>query len=711
MSNVLIEVDGVTVQAEENAYLLNAALSAGIYIPNLCHHPSFKPTGACGLCVVEIEGKEGVFRSCTTVVKPGMKVHVNTERTILLRRTAAELMMAEHPEECSSCPKYGKCTLQSVEQYLGTNHARFRNTAKADTLDRRNPLFLRDATRCIKCGRCVQACQELRGVMAVDYYKDENGNTYIGCGVGLMADAGCRFCGACVEVCPTGALRDMAKVQEAIAEGKYKADVLVPCRFHCPAHVDVPRYVWQIAQGDYRNACMTVLERAPFPITLGYICNHPCEAECRRREINESVSIRNLKRLAFKMVEQDPREGHQSTALDAGKRIAIVGAGPTGLTAADALSSMGHRVTVLESMPKPGGMLRYGIPAYRLPEEVIDQEIGYILSNGNINLCVNTRVNTTAELQKNYDAVLLAIGTHAGVRLPIPGANLPQVLLNTDYLRAARMGCPPALGNSVVILGGGEVAFDCAQTARRAGAQSVSIACLEAPDQMTATKETIELAKEEGILIYPSRSFLRICGSDHVEGVEVMRVTNFYFDESHRAIVETEGGSNEILVADTVIFATGQKPENASAFGPKIGRGDCFVTDETTCETSEPGIFAAGDAVTGTRSVIQAIAAGRRAAEQIDLSLGGTGKIPERWTSLSHRDDYLGPAKGFAERKREQAGFIGVAQRINGEGPIENELNCEQAGREANRCLQCDLRLKIPAAKLWVDYVTSEEGD
>ena len=710
MNDVLFEIDGVPVHAAKNAYILTAALDAGIYIPNLCHHPLFEPTGACGLCVVEIEGKDGVFRACTTPVEAGMKVHVDTERTIRLRRTAAELMMAEHPEECSTCPKYGNCTLQSVEQYLGTNHARFRNTAKVATLDRSNPLFYRDSTRCVKCGRCVQACWELRGVGAIDYYKDENGDTNIGT-AGLLADADCRFCGACVEVCPTGALRDMSKVQETIANGAEKAEALVPCRAECPAHVDIPRYVRQIASGRYREACETMLERVPFPATLGYVCNHACELACRRGELNEAVSIRNLKRFAVETA-QDPREEMPAPTPATGKRIAIVGAGPAGLTAADALAAMGHSVKVFEAMPNPGGMLRYGIPGYRLPEEVVAGEIGYILRSGQVELKTGTRIGSVDELfARKYEAVLLAIGTHAGVRLPIPGKDLSGVWLNLDYLHSARLEGAPDLGETVIVLGGGEVAFDCAQTARRNGSKNVSVVCLEAPKQMTASRETVELAKQEGISIYPSRSFLRICGSEHAEGVETLRVKRFYFDESHRAVVETEPNSNEVLPADSVIFAVGQKPENAAGFGPTLGRNGCFLTDEDGCRTNQAGVFAAGDAVTGTQSVIRAVAGGRKAAEQIDRYLGGSGEIPLRWNSPLDPCDKIGPAKGFACREREKPEFLCVEQRLKGEGPIEICLRQEQADRESNRCLQCDLRLKIPSAKLWVDFLTRGGGD
>ena len=699
MDTVKLYIDDKEVTAAAGQTVLDAALAAGIYIPNICHHPSLKPVGACRLCVVEIEGEEGTHTSCTELVREGMRVHTDTERLKRMRRVALELLLTCHPDDCSTCPKYGKCVLQSLIQYLGVSNTRLLRRPYGVMPNDKNPLFIHDMERCIKCGRCVRACQELRGVKVMNYQRDEKDEVYIGCGKDLLADADCRFCGACVEVCPTGALRDK---EGLIKTNATREDALVPCRLACPAHTDVPRYLRLIREGRYGEAVAVIREKAPFPLALGHVCSHPCETECRRGCVNEAVSIRNLKRFA---AEQDDgawkKRGFQKP--DSGKKVAVIGAGPAGLTAAFYLRKLGHDVTVYEALPEPGGMLRYGIPEYRMPAEILKKDIDNILEVG-VKLVCGQRIEDISVLEKENDAVLVTIGAHQGARLPIPGNELPGVQLNIDYLRKARLQQDTATPERVVVLGGGNVAFDCARVALREGAKEVHIACLEARDKMTSSEDEIAEGLEEGIQLHPAQSFLAIEGTDKVEGVRLINVKSFTFDENRRAVIETEPGSEHVIPCDGVIFAVGQRPLATENMGLDFTRSTHLKADENMA-ASRQGVFAAGDVVSGTLSVIAAIASGRNAATGIDKYLGGDGQIDEILVDKREPEDYIGRVEGFAYEKREEPALTDPAARIHNFEKVEAALLCDAAHCESSRCLQCDLRTRIEPPLFWSDLV------
>ncbi len=699
MDTVKLYIDDKEVVAKAGQTILDAALAAGIYIPNICHHPSLKPVGACRLCVVEIEGQEGTHTSCNTIVREGMRVRTDSERLKKMRRVSLELLLTCHPDDCSTCPKYGKCVLQSLIQYLGVSNARLLPRPYGMTPNDKNPLFIHDMERCIKCGRCVRACRELRGVKVLDYQRDEKGDVYIGCGKDLLADADCRFCGACVEVCPTGALRDKRGV---LKENVTREDALVPCRLACPAHTDVPRYLRLIREGKYEDAVAVIREKAPLPLALGYVCTHPCEADCRRGLVNESVSIRNLKRFAAEH-DQGAWKARGFQKPDTGKKVAVIGAGPAGLTAAYYLRKLGHDVTVYEAMPEAGGMLRYGIPEYRMPAEVLKKDVDNILSVG-VKLVCNERVTDIAALEKENDAVLVTVGAHLGARLPLEGNDLPGVQLNIDYLRKARLHEPTNTPERVVVLGGGNVAFDCARVALREGAKEVHIACLEARDKMTASDDEILEGQEEGIQVHPAQSFLKIEGTDKVEGVSLINVKSFSFDENRRAVIETEPGTEHTIPCDGVIFAVGQRPTGTEDMGLEFTRSTHLKADENMA-TSREGVFAAGDVVTGTVSVIAAIASGRNAASGIDKYLGGDGCIDEKLVDTDEPDAFIGRVEGFAYEKRVHPDMVGAdARKCNFEA-VESTFGCDAAHCESSRCLQCDLRTKIEPPLFWSDVV------
>lgn len=699
-------IDHKIVETQVGKTILEAALDSGIYIPHLCKHPDLEAAGGCRLCVVEIEGQEGAVPACETLAEDGMVVSTRTERIDEIRRTSMELMLASHPSECTDCPKYGNCELQSLYQYFNASAEKWRMKSRPAAEDARNPLIRHLFIRCIRCGRCVRACGSLRGVKALDYRKNKL-DVRIGTQGGVtLAEADCRFCGACAEVCPTGAIVDAVG---ALDPNLPRAKALVPCRTACPGGVDIPAFLRYIRQENWADAAAVIRESVPFPVALGSVCAHPCESKCRRGDVNEPISICRLKRIAAELAGDSwkPRRRKEPAT---GHRVAILGAGPAGLTAAYYLTMKGHEVTVFEANPVAGGQMRVGIPEYRLPAGLLEPEIQTILEGG-VKLYTGRRIKEPAALLKEgYRAVLVAVGTHRGSKLPLPGNELPGVLVNTDFLRGARLGPAPAVGSRVVVLGGGNVALDCARTAFRLGAERVAVACLESRDAMTASPEELEEAIQEGVELHNQVTFLSIEGETRVTGVQVQEVAGFHFDDNRRAVIEPREGTEHILEADTVIFAVGQTPEDTREMGLPLVKGSYLVADENGATPVE-GIFAAGDVVTGTKTVIEAIAAGRKTAAAIDCWLGGDGDVTEQLCSHERPSSYIGRIDGFANACRANPQLRDGRSRRCDFRPVEAELPEDTAVCEAGRCLQCDLRLQLGRNKFWNEYQGKSEED
>jgi len=702
----VITIDGIRLEVPENKNVLECALEAGIYIPHLCHHPDLPENGSCRMCIVEVEGQEGVTTSCTLRAQDGMVVHTASERINKLRTLALELLLAGHPEDCSTCPKYGNCELQTLIQYIGANNARMRTRIKGIKMEEGNPLLIHDMNRCVLCGRCVRACNKLRGVGVLQYNKKDL-ETYVGTLHGkLLKDEDCRFCTACAEVCPTGSIRDKLQL---LTTNLKKEEALVPCRTACPAHTDIPRYIRFVKEGDYDAAVAVIREKVPFPNALGHVCSHVCELECKRKEVSEAMSIRDIKRYAAEHDTGRYWKGKGKQLPDTGKKVCVVGGGPAGLTAAYYLRKQGHAVTVKEALPTVGGMMSYGIPSYRLPREIVAQEANVIEDQGVV-IETNTKVEKPVELLSEYDAVLMTIGAHKGVRLPMEGSELPGVLLNIDFLRNASLGQETGMGKRIIVLGGGNVAFDCARTAKRLGAEEIHLACLEAREAMTADDEEIEQAKEEGIFVHPAQTFERITGTDAVTGVDFMNVKSFTFDENRRAIIEKEEGSEHHIDADTVIFATGQHPDLTEEAGLALGRANSIVVKENSLATETEGVFAAGDVVYGTKSVILAIASGRDAAVEIDKYLGGDGDISETLAPEQHADPKIGKIEGFGYLGRTKTQVTPASERQDNFSEVDHGICDADIYGEASRCLQCDLRLQIHPSRLWTEYSNQKEA-
>ena len=256
-----IIIEGKEIEAKKGVSVLDAALEAGIYIPHLCSHPDLEPIGACRLCSVEIEGIDDPVPACKTIVEDGMVVKINSPKADETRKMAMELILATHPADCTGCPKYGKCELQSLYQYMGVGPERWRKKSRTVANDNSNPLIQHLFTRCIRCGRCIRACRDLRGVKVLDYQKTKDGiRAGIEEGVSLK-EAGCRFCGACIEVCPTGSIIDALGL---IKEGVPYSDSVIPCKSACPAGIDIPRYIRYIKEGDFAKAAAVIVREYHF---------------------------------------------------------------------------------------------------------------------------------------------------------------------------------------------------------------------------------------------------------------------------------------------------------------------------------------------------------------------------------------------------------------------------------------------------------------
>ena len=407
METIKLTINDKEIQTEPGKTLLQAALAAGIYIPHLCYHPSLEPAGACRLCIVEIEGVDGIQTSCNTPAEHGMVVKTKSPHIDDMRRLALELILSRHPADCSSCSQYLNCELQSVKQYIGgSEELSVRRKAKPIPMDRTNPLFVHDFTRCILCGRCVRACNDLREARVLSF-KDKGKETHVAPKVdGSLAESDCRFCGACVAVCPTGALRD----KEELMEGKSKREGLLPCKYSCPMEIDVPRYVRLISEGKFDESYAVVRENLPLPSICSYVCLSFCEEACRRGEVNEPVGIRELKRFVSER-HSDLWKKDIKKPEPTGKKVAIIGSGPAGLTAAYYLARKGHKVTIFEQDAMAGGLLRHAISRKRLPAKALEDDIQEILNMG-VALELNSKDIKLDDLMDNgFDAVLLAIGS------------------------------------------------------------------------------------------------------------------------------------------------------------------------------------------------------------------------------------------------------------------------------------------------------------
>jgi len=470
----------------------------------------------------------------------------------------------------------------------------------------------------------------------------------------------------------------------AVCKGLVKA----PCSHICPAGIDVPRYIRFISEGKYDQALAVIREKIPFPSICGHVCPHPCETKCRRGQVDEAIAIRALKRFAAEK-GNGVWKAKSKMAASTGKRVAIIGSGPAGLTGAYYLAKRGHAVTVFETLPEPGGMMRYGIPEYRLPREVLAEEIGEIKSVG-VDIRTNTRISSVDELfEHGYHAIFVAIGAHQGAKLRIEGEDSPEVMEGVSFLREINLGNKVRVGDRIAVIGGGNVAIDASRSALRLGAKEATIIYRRTRDEMPASEEEIEEALLEGVKIEFLAAPIRIERKNDMVELTCIRMELGAVDESGRRRPVPIEGNEFSLPFDTVIAAIGQVPDAPEKFGLPLERGNTIQVDDDTLATTREGVFAGGDAVTGPATVIEAIATGRRAAVSMDKYLGGSGIIDEELASTEEIETL--PELEEGERHRISIPTLTLSKRLCSFAEIELGLGEEMAIEEAKRCLRCDL--------------------
>ena len=483
-----------------------------------------------------------------------------------------------------------------------------------------------------------------------------------------------------------------------IEQSKCVAGSPPPCTAACPLHIDARGYVGLVGEGKYDEALRLIKQKLPFPGILGRICTRPCESECKRREVDESIAIAALKRSAAdygKMEDEDLIVADEKAA-----RVSIVGGGPSGLMAAYDLRKLGYRVTIFEALPKLGGMLAVGIPEYRLPAAVTRQEIDRIRKLG-IEVRLNTRVGTDirlSELREQYNAVFIATGAHAGISLDIAGSTLEGAINGIDFLRDVNLAKKNEVKGRVVVIGGGNVAVDCARLCLRLGCQDVNIMYRRSRQEMPAITGEVKEAEREGVRFHFRATPVRILGSERVSGLECIRMRPGQPDASGRRSPVPIKGSEFRMEADMIISAIGEQPDLRFTSDDNISlsvKDGLLQADPVTLETNIGSIFAGGDAVTGPATVIDALAAGRKAAISIDRYLKGEPLAIDREGEGSQTSLLIVDTTGIGRKRRLNVPTLDVSSRFDNMGEVELGYTPEKTDKEASRCLVCGCEVCI----------------
>jgi NADPH-dependent glutamate synthase beta subunit-like oxidoreductase/flavodoxin/ferredoxin len=475
-----------------------------------------------------------------------------------------------------------------------------------------------------------------------------------------------------------------------------------PCMLACPIHMDIPGYLTLAAEGRLKEAYQLIRRTNPLPAVCSRVCYHPCEDACKRHYLDQPVAIASLRRFVTDQVDIEGLE--VPPASQNGRRVAIIGSGPCGLAAAHDMALLGYEVTIFEALPELGGMMRVGIPEYRVSREVVQKDIEEILKMG-IEVKLNTRIGSDLTIdglrQQGYEAILLATGAHLPQPLNIEGGNFDQVFQGVYLLRDKALGEIPDNffdRKRVVVIGGGNVAIDAARTALRLGAEELQLACLEKREEMPAHPGEIQYAVEEGAILNCSWGPKRILGENHrITGVELIRCTSV-FDQEGRFNPSYDESTRMFLKADAVIVAIGQVPDISflsQGDGVRLTGGGTIKADQFTLKTGGDRIFAGGDVVTGAASVIEAIAAGKRAARSIDNYLKGiplaVGQTEERRDQYKLTDEEIETLKKRAPvQNRVQRVVLAPEERIKNFAEVELGLHPAQGQQEARRCLKCE---------------------
>lgn len=566
MSKITVTIDNHVLSVEAGTTLLRAATDNGLKIPNLCYDGRVELYGACGLCVVEVEGTPKLLRACSTKATDGMAVHTDTERVVRARKVALELLLSDHDGDCKA-----------------------------------------------------------------------------------------------------------------------------PCTKACPANTDCQGYVGLIANGEYTEATRLIKEKIPLPSSIGRVCPHPCEKQCRRQFVDEPISIAFLKSFAADMDMASATPYVPSVEPDTGKKVAVVGGGPAGLTAAYFLRRQGHSVTVLDAMPKMGGMLRYGIPEYRLPKSLLDKEIKQIADLG-VTMRNNVKIgeDTTVEaLRAEYDAVVLAAGAWNSSKMRVEGEDHPAVVGGIDFLRTVALGEPMKIGKTVAIVGGGNTAMDACRTAVRLGAENVYVIYRRTRDEMPAEDVEIVEAEEEGVQFKYLTSPIAFKDADGKVSATLQKMQLGAPDASGRRRPEPIEGETEELTLDTVIMAIGQYPNLTGFECVESTKRNTVCADEETFRTSLDGVFAVGDMTNkGASIAIAAIGEAQKAAVIIDRYLHGEAARYKK-PYFVEREIPLEFFKKFEKKPRAKMPQLSAEARKTNFNEVSLGFTEEAAKKEAQRCLEC----------------------
>jgi formate dehydrogenase (NADP+) beta subunit len=543
---------------------------------------------------------------------------------------------------------------------------------------------------CLGMGDCIRSCKFNAIHMGPNGYP-------------VVDEAKCVGCGACEKTCPKNILTVRTMSQRLLHFNELD-DALAPCQQTCPAEINIPQYIDCIRKGDYAGAVNTIRERNPLLLTCGRVCPHPCENYCRRGIEDEPVSINQLKRFVADWEMNSGKRLPVACAPATDKKVAVVGGGPAGLSCAYFLRRLGHAVHIFEAMPTLGGITRYGIPEYRLPDKVLDWEIQGILDLG-IEAYTNQVLGRDFTIQslrdEGYDAVFLGIGAWKDYAIGVPGEEMKGSWKGIEFLSKVA-GAPDKkipVGKRCAVVGGGNSAIDCVRTLIRLGAEQVYIVYRRTRKEMPANQVEIVAAEHEGVQFQFLAAPKRVVGDDggRVVGLEYLRMELGEPDASGRRRPVPVEGSETILPVDMVISAIGQQPDigflekETEAEKPAITRWNTFDNDPELLQTSMPYVFTAGDAATGPSLVVDAIGGGRRAARSIHQYLSGE-QIQGSPKSLrkKHIDESLfTTVRGVEKKKRTPMPELPVEERIHSMVEVDLVISPKDAAYESDRCLNC----------------------
>jgi homotetrameric NADPH-dependent glutamate synthase len=526
-------------------------------------------------------------------------------------------------------------------------------------------------------------------------------------GFPVVDESRCVGCGACEKACPKGIIQVRTMAQRLLHFNQ-EQDALAPCAQTCPAEIDIPTYIRQVREGDYAGAVATIRERNPLLLACGRVCPHPCETKCRRGVEDEPVSINQLKRFVADYEMTSGKRLPIACAPDTGKKVAVIGAGPAGLSCAFFLRRMGHAVTIFEMMPKLGGMIRYGIPEYRLPKEVLQWEIDGILALG-VEAKTNVRLGKDFTIDSlvaaGYDAVFLGIGAWKDYKLNVEGEDLQGCYTGIDFLtRFARhqqgdSADKPFVGRRCAVIGGGNTAIDCVRTLVRLGADEVAIVYRRTRKEMPANEVEIVAAEHEGVKFHFLAAPTKVIGDaeGRVVQLEYLTMKLGEPDASGRRRPVPVEGSETRLDIDMLVTAIGQGPdvdfthEGRRIAELNVSRWSTIEANPETLQTNIPYVFAAGDAQTGASLVVEAIGGGRRAARAIHLYLSGekVTPVPRSLRKKHIPESLFKTVPGIQPSPRTPMPELPVAERIRSFAEADLVIQEADAQRESCRCLDC----------------------